>query len=312
MRIVPTVLAISLVVASGLAVHYSRQAEAARQRIAELDAQLQQRQAGVAASAGLQSAQPAPRMPAMVEVAEPVVTDKPPTEAAPAVPANVRGLTDLLGAQMSSPENLARRRETTRMLMHTSNPDLDEALGLAPEEAERVLELLATQQERSSAIFAEARSSSDPSAATRDAAPRLEEHRLRSQTEMQELLGSKYPQWQDYQQTRSVWQQRRDLRAVLDAAGTPLSDAQSQTLITALSAEQRSINQTPQAAVSPFSQYTPERQQRLLNAAAPHLTSEQLESYRQMLDRAAARDETMGSVFGGAAAAAAATEASQR
>src|SRR5690606_36599446 len=248
MRIVPTVLAISLVVASGLALHYSRQAEAARQRIAELDAQLQQRQAGPAALADLQLARPAPPVPVMAQVAEPVVTGNPPEEVAPAVPVNVSALSDLLQAQMSSPENLARRRETIRMLMRTSNPDLAEALGLAPDEAERVLDLLATQQERSSAIFDESRNSNDPASATRDAAPRLEEHRLRSQAELQELLGSKYPQWQDYQQTQPVWRQRRDLRAVLDAAGTPLSNAQSQALITALSAEQRSINQTPQAA----------------------------------------------------------------
>lgn len=312
MRTVSTILAISLVVASGLALHYSRQAEAARQRVAELDAQLKQRESGPAALAGVPSVRPAQPVRVTAQVVEPVVTDKPPGEVGPTVPANVSALSDLLQAQMSSPENLARLRETTRMLMRTSHPDLAEALGIAPDEAERVLDLLATQQERFSAVFDESRNSNDPATATRDAAPRLEEHRLRSQSELQELLGSKYPQWQDYQQTQAVWQQRRDLRAVLDAAGTPLSDAQSEALITALSAEQRSINQTPQAMRTPFSRHTPERRQRLLNAAAPHLTSQQLESYRQMLDRAAERDETMGSLFGGVAAGSAATEASGR
>lgn len=304
MKILSVILAVALVAVSGRAIHLSREAEAGRQRIASLDALLQARQAELAALTNTPVARPATGLQLPEPATAQPVTRESSTEAAP--PA-IR-LPDIatLQAQMSSPEALALRRETTRLLMRTSNPDVDEALGLAPEELDKLLELLATQQDRSSALFAAVTQASDPAAAQRELAAEREEQRRTSEAELQALLGSRYPQWQDYQQTRPAWQQRRNLRAVLDAAGTPMTDSQGRALIAALSAEQLSINQTRLTSAQPFSQNTPERHQRLMNAAAPHLSAQQLESYRQMLDRAAVQEATIMAPFREAAEAAAA------
>ncbi len=311
MRRLSIVLAIALVVVAGLAVRFSREAEAGRQHIAELavQLQLQLQQVEAAAEPVAQAAQPGAATLSVVKQAQEAAMIEPPPDGSAEVRASVRAFSDTIRAQMFSPESQARRRETARLLMGNSFPDLEEALGLAPDEVGRLLDLLANQQERT---FGEARDARDPLAPMPRTATEYEELRARNQAELQELLGPKYPQWQDYQQTSVVWQQRRDLRVVLDAAGMPLTAAQSQALIAALSAEQRSINQTQQAARLPFSQYTPERNERLLNAASPHLTALQLESYRQMLDRAAEREQGMGALSGRAAAAAATSEASQR
>lgn len=304
MRIVSAVLAIALVVASGLAIHFSREAAAGRQRIAQLDSQLARQQAELAALAGNRTALPASLELPSSQAAIPPAATAPPTQVAPPVSARIRDLTDMIQAQMSTPEGLARRRESSRLLMSTSNPDVGEALGLAPEEVDKLLDLLATQQERTSGVFLEARQSGDQAAAQQQVAAALEEHRRSADAELQELLGAKYAQWQDYQQTRPVWQQRRDLRAVLDAAGTPLTETQGRSLIAALAAEQRNISQTRGAITQPFAANSAEQHQRLLGAAAPHLSAQQLESYRQMLERVAARDEAMYATFREASAAA--------
>ena len=301
MRIVSAVLAMALVVASGLAIHFSREAEAGRQRIAQLDSQLEQRQAELTRLAGAAAALPASLALPSSQAVIPAAAAGPP----PPPPAGASGLLDAIQAQMSSPEGQARRRETSRLLMSTSNPDVGEALGLAPDEVEKLLDLLATQQERTSVVFQQARQSGDPVTAQQRVAAALEEHRRTADAELQELLGSKYPQWEDYQQTRPVWQQRRDLRNVLDAAGMPLTDTQSRSLIAALAAEQRNISQTRGAITQPFDRNSAEQHQRLLGAAAPHLSAQQLESYRQMLERAAVRDEAMLSTLREAAEAAA-------
>lgn len=306
MKILSAMLAIALVGVSGLAIHLSREVEAGRQQIASLDAQLQQAQP--APLSGTPVAQPPAGLPIRLPATAQPAAGESSIQAAPA--ASTVRLPDLdrLRTQMSSPEALALRRETTRMLMRTTNPGVDEALDLAPEELDRLLDLLAAQQDRSSAVFESARQASDPATAQAGVSAALEENRQTSEAELQQLLGSKFPQWQDYQETRPAWQQRRNLRAVLEAAGTPMTEAQDRAFIAALSAEQRMISQTRQAAAQPFSQNTPERHQRLLNAAAPHLSAQQLESYRQMLDRAAAQEATLMAPFREAAAAAAAAQ----
>src|SRR5690606_19044802 len=134
----------------------------------------------------------------------------------------------------------------------------EEAIGLAPAEVDKLLELLAVHQDRSSAVFDRARQSSNDPAAQPHVAAALEENRRIAAAELQQLLGSKYAQWQDYQQTRPAWIQRGDLQAVLNAAGTPLTDAQSRSLIATLSAEERSFRETQNAAPQPVSRNTPE------------------------------------------------------
>lgn len=293
MKILSAVLGVALVIVSGFAIHLVREVEAGRQRIADLDGQLQQQQAQLAALSASSGAQPALPLPSRVQAAEQAAAPARPAEIAASAPAITLPDLATLRAQMSSPEALARRRHSTRATMITVNPDVGEALGLAPEEVEKLLDLLAAQQEKSSAVFDSARQNADQASAQQQVSAALEEVRQSNESELQELLGSKYAQWQEYQQTRPAWQQRRDLKAVLDAAGTPMTDAQSRSLIAALAAEERSFRQSSDPVGGFLNRNTPERHQRLLDTAASHLSAQQLESYRQMLERAAAQDRTL-------------------
>lgn len=185
------------------------------------------------------------------------------------------------------------------MLMEGSNPGIAEALGLTPEEKEKLLELLVEHQERSSAVFNE-QNQVGAAISAQDRSAALQAQQITNDTELQALLGAKYPQWQDYKQTRQAWRDLEDLRVVSKAAGAPLTEAQSRSLVAALSAEQRNISEESRIAANqgrPFNEiigrHTPERHQRLLAAAAAHLSLQQLEGYRGMLERAAAQEQAI-------------------
>jgi hypothetical protein len=214
-------------------------------------------------------------------------------------------------ALSSSPEAAARMRLTTRALIEQSNPDIGEALGLTPEEERKLLDLLVTHQERTSAVFRTAPDGDTP-ATVEERGAALQARQQENDAELQAMLGSKYSQWKDYNESRAAWQQRRDLRAVLEANGMPMTEGQSRGLIAALSAEHRGINLQLREAASqsrPVSErmrrYTPERRQQLLDAAAPHLGPQQLEGFRGMLERAAEQEQSMLSMLQAAEARAA-------
>jgi hypothetical protein len=315
MKMISAVLGMALVIVSGTAIHLWREVDAGRQQLAALQAQLEQRDAQLAALA----ARPLPQLAASA-FASPAPVPVP-TQATPPRPdaaANAASsFAALLMEQQSSPEMVARRRQTGRMLMETTNPGVAEALGLTPDEKEKLLELLLDHQERSSAFFAEQRGSgAATSAEERTAAFQAREKT--NEAELQALLGNKYPQWQDYKEARPAWRQLEDLRVVSKAGGAPLTEAQSRSLVAALSTEHRAFTEESRSAVSQgrpaneiLARNTPERQQRLLAAAAPHLSPQQLEGYRGMLERAAAQERTMLAPLRQAIQAGAATPPSQ-
>lgn len=319
MKIVSVLLGIALVMVSGLAIHFSRQVEAERRHAAELRLQIDERDARIesfartaAAPVGMAGPVPAPDTP---------IREAPGASASSAETAAIQDMLATMQAQNSSPEQVARRRVTGRVLMEGSNPDIDEALGLTPGEVDKLFDLLVTHQERSMALFQNPAERDRMSPEERSAAILAQQQS--NEAELRTMLGSKYAQWQDYEETRSVWQQRRDLHAVLEAGGIPMTDAQSKALIAALSAEQRVLaRQTREALANgppPASEvrtrYTTANRQRLLTAAAPHLSPQQLEGYRGLLERAAAQESSMVSTLRAAEArakaAAPASEASR-
>lgn len=299
MKIVSAILALALVIVGGASIHLSRQVKAERQQIGELKAQLQERDAKLAALEAAPAAHPATSLvPAAPAAPTPAVA--PASAPQPARPAPTPAASDLVAAmraQMESPEGKAQSRELARTLVARSNPGIDEALGLSREQAEKLLDLLAEQQAGTLDVF---RSSAEGNPSPQDRMAAVQEREKANEAALQAMLGSKYSQWQDYKEIRPAYQQRRDLRAVLDASGTPMTDAQGRAFIAALSVEQRSINQEMRDAArsgAPAAQIltrnTPERRQRLLDAAAPHLSPQQLEGYRGMLDRAAAQERSI-------------------
>jgi len=299
MKVVSALLGMALVVVGGMAVHFSRVIAVERQQIAGLKAQLQERDARIATLADRPAAPPAiPAADIVQQTGTPDAAASPPPAASlpPANAAALQGLLTTMREQSSSPEAMAQRRRTTRYTIEAVNPDIGEALGLSPDEADKLLELLVTHQENSSAVF---RSTIDGNSTTtvQERSAILQAQREANDAELQARLGNKYSQWKDYNDTRTAWQQRRDLRAVLDAGGIPMTDAQSKSLIAALAAEQRNITQRIREAVSQGrsisetrARYTPELRQRSLDAASPHLTPQQLEGYRGLLEREAAQE----------------------
>lgn len=300
MKILSALLGVALVVVSGLAIHLSREVDAGRQQVAGLKARMQELEARIAS----QVVQPVPQLSAPAAAAAPPATT-PAEKAASSAPAAertsaaaVQDLMAVIQAQRSSPEAMAQRRLTGRVLMEGSNPDVREALGLTPDEADKLLDLLVTHQERTSELFPLSGNSTMTPA---ERAAAVQARQRENEAELQAMLGSKYDQWKDYNETRAAWQQRRDLRAVLDAGGMPMTDVQSKSLIAALSAEQRSHTQQIRDAANQgrlppsevMARYTPERRQQYLDTAAPHLSPQQLEGYRGMLERAAAQEQSM-------------------
>jgi hypothetical protein len=297
MKILSVLLGIALIVAGGVVIHLTREVGAERQQVARLKAQVEERDARIAALMAASMSSPgAPPAAPQLQAARPVAESVPPrantqvdmATATQEFLARTQALT-------SSPEVAARLRLSRRVLIEQSNPDIGEALGLTPEEERRLLDLLVTHQERTNAVFRSAPDGASPE--ERGAA--LQAKQQENDAELQAMLGSKYSQWMDYtNETRQAWQQRRDLRAVLDASGTPMTDAQSKALVAALSAEHRAINQQLRESISQngplperMRRYSPERRQQLLAAAAPHLGPQQLEGFRGMLERAAEQEQ---------------------
>lgn len=192
-----------------------------------------------------------------------------------------------LSAQMQSPEGQARTRDRLRSMLESSLPDVGEVLGLTTAEKDALLDLLATQQTRGVTTLAPENESAQESEARQQRA--YDAH----VAELQALLGSKYPEWRDYEETVPVRMEGRALRADLDALGIPLTQTQERALIEALVTEQLSINQPVRTSRGVTIRRTAEIRQRLVSAAIPYLSAQQLDGYQALLERRAALQEAL-------------------
>jgi len=189
-----------------------------------------------------------------------------------------------------------------RAMLAQEYPDLGEELGLAPDELDKFLDLLADQQ-ADLAADAPPMNGLDP-AAMRELAGKAEERRVADQAAIAAMLGDKYTQWQSYQKTLPARQQVTQLRSQLAASGSTLPEAQVRPLMAALDAEMKRIDQdsmgtpprrklTQQEQMDLDMQREVDGNRRLVTAATPYLSAQQLDSYRQMLDRQTELGRTM-------------------
>lgn len=296
MKLLASVLGLLLVVAAGFAIHLSREVAAERGRLDELEARLQQRRSGPGAGPSLShQAGRTGTGDFTTESTTLAASGSTPTpdSGGNASEAARRTLTGLL----ASPESMARRRNLNLRAMRQVYADIEEALDMDTAEADHVLQILLDQADEVTAAMNAARSGSPGEEGNAQVGAVVAEVQRNHEVQLGELFGSRYSRWQGYRQVLPVWQERRDLRIVLEAAGTPMTIEQDRALIAALAREQRILVQD--AGGPMFQHHTPERHQRLLAAVAPHLSVPQFESYRQMLERAA----TQGRAGGVAAAA---------
>jgi hypothetical protein len=289
------ILTTALILLGGAAIHFWRHLDASRQQTADLQAQLEAmkaaRQAAEASfAAQLKAAMNRPAAAAAAAIATPAAP--PPANPAQVV-ARAEGLATALREQMASPEAQARTRATRRALMVQQYPDIGKELNLSEQEVSKFFDLLA-QQETNLAADVLGGGPTDPASLQARMAKRQADQ-LANEAELKTTLGSKYPQWQEYKETLPTRRQVTDLRAVLSASGSSLSDAQARPLITALAAEQKRIEQEAREsamsgnrpALPMLQQYSPENTKRVVDAAAPYLNPQQLESFRQMREREA-------------------------
>jgi hypothetical protein len=174
---------------------------------------------------------------------------------------------------MTSPENVERVRALNRARASSQYPDLGKALDLSPGDESRLLDLIA-QHQTDAVPGMEAAQATGESASL--AFVRLSQAR---EADIASLLGSKYPQWKAYLLEQPTRLQVKDLEAVLKANGTPLSDAQSTSLVSAIDSALKEYNQRNGPGESP------EKRRVRVEAASRYLAPAQQDAYRQLLDR---------------------------
>ena len=271
MKAFVAILSVALVALGGSAIHLWRQLDANRQQVTDLKARVDTTAASAPQAPAIA---PSPSLP----LAEPAATV--PT-AAPAPDADRKGLEDqrrrAMAATRRSPELNARLKASMMRAISTQYPDVGKVLGLSSDEVDQLLDLLYKQADRIT---------SDP-LRDRDAES-VARMQQAEKDELASLLGSKYAKWEEYKTEAPTREHVKDLSAALNAAGTPLTDAQNDSLIQALVAEDRRNSQMNSDRPIPakFYRFTPEATQNLLNASSAYLTPQQMETYRQVLERA--------------------------
>lgn len=278
MKAILATLIAALVAVGGSAIYLWRQLDASRQQIADLKAQVDAN-----AASALQVATIAP--PSSSPLAEPIAAG--PT-AAPTPDADRKVLEEQerLQAMLQtrfSPEAAARVKASMTAHMSGEYPDVGKVLGLSRDEVDQLLALLYDQAAR------------DANVVPRDDVPSVARLAQKSKEELMSLLGSKYAKWEEYKAEVPTRQHVRDMAAALDAAGTPLSDAQKNSLIQTLADEERRNSQMSSNQPLPpkFYRFTPEAKRNLLSAASVYLTPQQMETYSQVLERASNQETTV-------------------
>jgi len=221
-----------------------------------------------------------------------------PTSDAPTTPGQARPAARaaaanalLAGIQemVSSPEGKQMALAQTRSRLQQRYPDLAKVLNLSPEEANKLLDLIARQQMDLAGDSLNMLTGANREGGLQALQGQVQASRQASDAELAAMLGNKYPQWQEYQKSLPTREQVTRLQTVLGTSGNTLSDTQSNALITALAAEQQRISQESASAGTQTpeqrQQRTADNNRRLVNTASGHLNAQQLESYKNMLDQ---------------------------
>jgi hypothetical protein len=200
------------------------------------------------------------------------------------------------------PEYRAAMRTQQRMQMSRQYSDVGQALQLQPDEADKLLDLLAEQQLRQMENRPPFNEGQPDPAAMQEWQRKQQEQRRQNESEVAALLGSaKAQEWQSYQKTMPARTQVRELSTMLASSSNPLRQEQVQPLVDAIAAEQqRRSTELPRPAVrsadgrpaTPMDRTAmmeenlkrvEQYNQRMHDAAALHLSSQQLERFDQIL-----------------------------
>lgn len=203
---------------------------------------------------------------------------------------------------LNDPEYRAAMRSQQRMMLTNRYADLGEALGLHPDEVNRLIDLLADQQvaRMNERPPFQPNTVPDP-AAMSDWSRRMQQLQLDQDQQVANLLGEeKLREFRDYQKSEGARAQVNQLRQLLAGSGEPLRPEQSQPLVKALAAEQDRSQQDMQTMFHSTGNVRPSTQEqatrleiqlektlqahsRLHDAASQYLTSTQLDQLDRLL-----------------------------
>lgn len=242
MKKLAAVLAVALVAFGWAAVHLWQELGAQRQRNLALatDAAAQ---AVPVVGVGLQGGN-APAAPGATQVASADSGNGAAGRAGPAAAASSAAATAAPPAVRNSPAAAMLRASLEQQF-----PDVAAALGLTPEEVERLFDLLARQRTDLGTDRLQMMSQGGDGAAREAAAARIAQKEQAYEGELDALLGGKYMQWKDYERganRRQVEEMERqameELRQAVSPPGRRMDDQRLQALNTALEAEQRKLD----------------------------------------------------------------------
>jgi hypothetical protein len=311
MKKLVVVLAVALVGVGAGAAYLWQQLAAER----SLNAELNDRVMALEVTQQAAALAPAPAPIAATELAAAAAQAAAPPAAAGKDQADANNPTAGIAAVAKEMLSTKAGQDMTRTMMRSmitqQYPDLGKELGLTPEQATQLLDTLTRQMVDASSESMNLLAGNGGPDAMRELQRKSEEIQRTNDAEIASLLGSKYPQFQEYQGTMAARQQVSQLQNTLSTSGIAgLTDSQKQGLITALGAEQQRINQearnAPPAArgantnfLDQQVQQATDQSRRLVNAASAYLNPQQLESYKKMQDQQLEMVRGLMGAFGG-------------
>lgn len=153
---------------------------------------------------------------------------------------------------LQDPEYRELMREQQKHGLRQHYNDLDVLLGLSDEQAEQLLDVLAEQSIRGmeqQPPFMGEQPTEDEMRAYRS---KMEDARRKSESEIAAVLGSRYSEWQQYQQSGWARSQVSRLRQTLATGNEPLRQDQIKPLVEAIAREQKqALNTVRPTAPSP-------------------------------------------------------------
>lgn len=216
-----------------------------------------------------------------------------PAQSGAAAAGQAESLLDMIRQTMESQEGQDFRRTMAVMNLRQQHPDLAKALGLAEEEVDRLIEMLARHDTAIGIRRAGVAAGGHDAASRQELMRGIAEQEQSHEAEVEAMLGNKYMQWKDYQRMsaarqREAMQHRQveQLRTAVSVSGRPVQQAQFDALRAALQAEERRIQvETRGASTRQQLERQAEDHRRLVDVAAAHLDPLQLEGYRRHLQQ---------------------------
>jgi hypothetical protein len=294
MRILVSVCAVLAVASGTLSALLWRNLNSERQVSPELRGQLDAARAELAARPVVQITVPAPAP--SIESAPPAPEKATPERTTAAIAEVARRQKTL----MADSEYRKARMEQARINLRQRYAALAQQLGISPQQMDKVIDILAESELRTSDQAAELVANGMPT--DQDAIVEMqrlaEQYQQQLKTDVVALIGEDaYNQLQEFEQTQPSRTRVNNLTTLLARAGHPMTPSQTQSLTRLIVAEQKRMDAESQAFANvgvanpkPPAERQAETNRNILQAASAFLDSQQLELMRGRFQQRATID----------------------